>query len=97
MSIDQNLHGITSILDELSSAEVIDNTFGKVYSINNHLEAINRAVSTQEVNESLAKEIVEVTTRVEDSRWLFGIPEQHLIDRVLSLAETLRNRFEDRE
>jgi hypothetical protein len=98
MPIQQSIDRVASIMHTLATAEVVDNTFGMVYTINQELQNILREVPASNASAALGPETVdrlrEVVANVENNRLLFGIPEQWLINNVLTCARNILQRLE---
>lgn len=98
MAIQQNIDQAASYIHTLATAEVINNTFGLISSLQRELQNILLQLPADpeaRLGQETTARLRELVTTIEDKHLLlFGIPERWLIDNVLSSAKSIRRKLE---
>jgi hypothetical protein len=99
MPIQQSIDNAAQMVHTLATAEVINNTFGLISNLHRELQSIQRQLPAGRAGETLGQDTAdrlhELVVTIEDKKLLlFGIPEQWLINNVLTAAKAIRQRLE---
>lgn len=97
MSLAQNIDRAASLMHTLTTAEVIDNTFGLVSNLNQVLQQILRelpSASSGGLDAEAQSRLRELARIIQGNRLVFGIPEKWLVDNVVHSATRILQRLE---
>jgi hypothetical protein len=94
MSLQNSIEHVEQLMHTLATADEIPNTFGMTANVEGGLKQILAQLppDREDLDPDTAARLTRLATHIEDNRLLFGIPEQWLIDRVMTAAATLRRR-----
>jgi hypothetical protein len=96
MPLPQHVDQVATILHTLTTAEVIDNTFGLLTNLHHQLQSIQNQLpqAADALDKKTADRLRELVTTIEERPSLLsGIPEKWLINNVLGCAKAIRRRL----